>query len=214
MTNGDKANELPKAVKDLAKLRRKAEICRYAHSCMMGNARWWRRMMDIVIAVLTLGLSAMAILFYRKMFPAFQEWLVFGIGIVPILILFAQSMGKILGWAKREADHTLAVHIWGMWIRDAGFFMDMKSDPMSEMDREKISTLQKKYLECMEKTPSIPNRKFLLYKIAHRRRCALAAKIDAVEGGDSDLLKKLDGIERECVDAEQKNRAATRDKEC
>lgn len=214
MTEGNKASDSSKAAQDLAQLRRKAEVCRYAHSCLMGNAHCWRQLMDILIAMLTLGLSVMVVLFYRKMFPSLQEYLVFGIGITPILILFTQSIGKILGWTKKEADHTLAVHIWGMWIRDASFFMDMQSDPMSETDREKISALQKKYLECMDKTPSIPNRKFLLYKIAHRRRCAMAVKIDAVEPKDSDFLKKLDRIEQECVDTEQKNRSATRDKEC
>ena len=195
---------------ELEKLKRKAEICRYAHSRLAESACRRRRCSEVLIATLTLALSVMVVLFYREIFAGLEAYLVFGIGVLPALILFIQTLSNVFGWAKKETDHKLAAHVWGMWIRDASFNAPLVADAPAA--QEKIAELRKKYLECMEQTPLIPNEKFLSYKIAFRRRKILAKKIDGVEGEDGELLSALDKLERECAIAEQKNIAAERGK--
>ena len=208
MTDAEKPQKT-EAQKRLGKFKRKAEICRYAHSCLADDARWWRRCTNITVAVLTLALSTLVTIFYRakssdwEIFFGQEMFLVFGIGILPIFILFVQTISRIFNWAKREMDHELAVHIWGMWIRDADFFEKTANGLMSEIDRERISGIERKYIECMDKTPLIPGKKFLFYKIALKRRMTLAKKIDDAEGENGELLKRLDEIESECVKAEK-----------
>ena len=208
MTDAEKSRQT-EAQKKLGKFKRKAENCRYAHSCLADNIRWWRCFTDIVVAVLTLALSVLVMIFYRtrssnwEMFSGWEDHLAFGIGVLPILILFVQTMGKIFNLAKKETAHDLAIHIWGIWIRDADFFEKTADDPMSEIDREKMSGIQRKYIECMDKTPLIPRKKFLFYKIALRRRMALAEKIDDAQGENGELLQRLDEIELKCVKAEK-----------
>ncbi|MGI9249605.1 MAG: hypothetical protein ACR2PR_00160 [Pseudohongiellaceae bacterium] len=198
----------------LKNLKQKAELCRYAHSCLAGHARWWRRTMDIVIASLTLVLSVMVVFFYRGTVSEYNTYLIICIGLLPPFIFFTQNLNRIFGWSQKETSHTLAVHVWGMWIRDVDFFIESASDPMSERDREKSTDIQRQYVECMDKTPPIPNKKFLLYKIALTRRVALAKKIDETRDNPDFSLSKLDEIEQECVSTEKKNTAATKDKAC
>lgn len=198
----------------LQKLKRKAEICRYAHSCLADAACWWRRFAEIMIAVLTLLLSATVVLFYRGVFAGHEELLMFVIGIVPILILFVQTLSKTFGWAQKEEDHSLAVHVWGMWIRDTDFLLETKSDPMNASEQERVLELQKKYVYCMDKTPLIPNEKFLFYKIAFKRRQTLAKEIDEIKGGHGEVLSQLDKVEQECHSVEKKNMLANKDKAC
>ena len=207
--------EQDKKRKELGKFQRKAELCRYAHSCLAENARCGRRIIEITLAGLSLFLSVLVIFFYRDVVPeGWEKCVIIGIGFVPLLILFVQTLGRIFGWAELESQHELAVHIWGMWTRDAGFFADKLSEYSEEIAREKLSVIESKYLECMDKTPLIPPKKFLFYKIALRRRYALATKIDKAEGENGELLKLLDKIEQECTNAEKKNRDATKDKNC
>ena len=170
----------------IEKLKKKAELNRHAHSCLADRARCWRRAFEIVVAALTLGLSVMIVLLYREIFPGAEDTLLFGIALIPPLVLFVQALGSVLNWTEREAEHSLAIHIWGIWIRDAD-------------DPDKSPVLRERYQECMEKTPSIPNRKFLFYKIGLKRKIALAKMIDDLDEGSGDFLDQLDEIKKVCI---------------
>lgn len=172
------AAEQSGAIKQLKRLRKKAEVCRYAHSRLMENARCWRCGAEFAIAILTLLLSVMVVIFYREIFPNLDGCLVIGIGVTPILILFVQHMGRIWRWGEKEESHALAVHIWGMWIREADFFEKKIPHLSEDAVQEGMREMERKYVVCMEKVPLIPARKFLCHKIEYRRQRILSEKID------------------------------------
>ena len=180
------------AVKQLKRLRRKAELCRHAHERMRDAACFWRGGASILVALLSFLLSALVAMLYREILPGDEKaWLAIVV-VLPLLILLVQGVSGAFGWVEKESECAAAIHIWGQWIREADFFEKKIPQISEDALREGMGEMERKYVACMEKTPPIPARKFLRYKVEYRRRRALSEKIDnASEDELAEIGRKL-----------------------
>ena len=177
--------EQSEVVKQLKRLKNKAELCRYAHEQMRKDACFWRRATSIAVAVLSFFLSVLVIMLYRYILPGDSNaWLVI-LAVLTPLILLVQSIGSIFGWGEKESQCGTAIHIWGEWIRKADFLEKKIPQISKEVVQEKMAEMEREYVECMGKTPPIPARKFSCYKVEYRQSRMLSEKID--NASDSEL---------------------------
>ena len=174
----------------LKRLMRKAELCRYAHGRMMEESRCRRRIVEIIIAVLTCILGGLVAVLYRGISSNHNDWVVLAIAVIPPVLLLTQTIGAIFGFGDQETKCAAAVHIWGQWIREADSLKKIiHSLPLSEA-KEKNSNLDEKYIACMKETPPIPNRKFLSYKLCFRKYRTLSEQIDSADESQFPRIKK------------------------
>ena len=182
------------AAKQLKRLRKKAELCRYAHERMRSAACLCRRVTEFVGALLSLLLFGAGLLLYRNADPAYEEWIMLSIVVLPPLALFVQRISRIFGWADKETRCEIAVHLWGQWIREVDFLERQISRISEERARESMYGMEEKYKACMDKTPAIPARNFLGYKSEFRRYRLLSEKIDSAdENGLAEIKRKIGG---------------------
>lgn len=166
------------AAEQLKRLRNKAELCRYAHERMRSAACCWRRTAEVIGVLLSFALFAAGLALFRNPDLAREETLVLAIVVLPPLALLVRQISRIFGWGDRETRCEVAVHLWGQWIREADFLGRRLSRLSEEKARESMSGAEEKYRACMDKTPTIPARKFLRYKIDFRKQLLLSQKID------------------------------------
>lgn len=156
--------ETEKIKKRLKRLKRKAEICRHAHSREMACARLFRRAFQFIFAALSFMLAVLTLMGRSAMLSDWMYWLMFAIALIPPLMLFSNNVSGIFRWAVSEEAHEIAVYRWGEWIRKSETIVEFPEDkPYSDME-EGFFKAKQEYHECMEKTPLIPTSKFLRYK--------------------------------------------------
>ena len=196
MTEIETNNSIPQQLK---RLRRKAESCRYAHGRIRTNAKKWRRMVEFIIAVLSLLLSIAGVILYRNIFPDYENITISSMAIVPSLLLFIQTVARIFKWSDKESQSEVAIHVWGQWIRESDF-LEKNAHQFSEKELQNhMSDIDKKYIACMEKTPSIPENKFLQYKLDFKKYRLISKKIDDIDENNLTAAKKeIERIQKCC----------------
>lgn len=177
-TNTEQA--IAQELEHLSELRCKAETTRFAHSQEMRGARFWRRGIQVVSAMLSLVLAGLSILARDDKFPDWGYWMMAGMAIIPPLMLFVHNISGIFRWSSREEDHEVAVHIWGAWIRkcDATEASTGVADSPLSVVKEECAKIRHEYSECMEKTPLIPTSRFLRHKRNFRKYKQKSKDID------------------------------------
>lgn len=182
------------AVRQLKRLRQKAELCRYAHGRMRGEACVRRRLAEIVGALLSLAVCGLGFALYRDPDLAMREMFLLSIVVLPLLGLFVQRVSRIFGWSDMETRCEIAVNLWGQWVREADFLGGKISRLSEEEAEESMRGVEEKYKACMDKTPPIPERNFLRYKADFFKYKMLSETIDnASERELDEIRRKLGG---------------------
>lgn len=167
----------------LKKLRRKAELCRFAHAELKGEYAARRNWKEFSVVILSVALVALINFYYRKMLVG--EWVLPFIWFLPLITTVVQALDcTIFRWGHKVARHESAVAIWGDWIREADFLEKRIHQYGSDLADEKMQNMQEKYNRCMGNTEQIPNNKFLKYKKEFRIHLLKSKEIDemALEG--------------------------------
>ena len=161
----------------LKKLRRKAELCRFAHSELKARYSMCRNLKEFAVVLLSVLLIALVNFYYRKMLEG--DLILAFIWILPLGMTLIQALDcTVFQWAHKVARHESAVAIWGDWIREADFLEKRIHQYASDLSNEKMQNIQEKYNSCMGSTEQIPNNKFLKYKEKFRAHVLKSKKID------------------------------------
>ena len=163
----------------LKKLRRKAELCRFAHSELKAKYSRWRDLKEFSVVLLSVSLAGLIGFYYRKVFEG--DLVLSLIFILPLVITLVQALDHtIFKWTHKAARHESSVAIWGDWIREADFLEKRLHQYASDMAGEKMQNMQEKYNGCMGNTEQIPNGKFLEYKKKFRAYVLKSKEIDTM----------------------------------
>ena len=161
----------------LKKLRRKAELSRFAHSELKTEYTRLRNWKEFSIVLLSVVLAGLIGCFYRKFLEG--DLILSFIFILPLVITIVQALDHtVFQWTHKVARHESAVAIWGDWIREADFLEKRIHQHASDLANEKMQNIQEKYNGCMGNTEQIPNNKFLEYKKKFRAYVLKSKKID------------------------------------
>ncbi len=185
----EERSDVKRSKSRLEKLIRKAEICRYAHSQLNENYELYKSIKEFSIVLLSLILSILIGAYFRNILQG--ELLSLIIFIVPSIVVVIQTLDTtVFGWTNRAARHQKAVQKWGGWIREAGFLEDRIDRCSIDIIDEKLSNIQEKYIDCMDNTPQIPNRKFRSYKRGFREHLLRSKEVDNMSLDDIEADKK------------------------
>lgn len=167
----------------LKELRRKAELCRFAHSKLRAKNRGWRNGKEFSIVLLSVILSGLIGAYYRKVWEG--ELILLFIFVAPSVITLMQALDHmVFQWTHKFTRHESAVAIWGDWIREADFLEKHIHQYTSDLVGEKMRNIEDKYVGCMAHTEQIPNSKFLKYKRAFREYVLKSKEIDTMSLSD------------------------------
>ncbi|MCZ0932932.1 MAG: hypothetical protein OXJ52_07260 [Oligoflexia bacterium] len=147
----------------LKKLKRKAELCRFAHSELKAEYKVRRNLKEFSILILSVILVALINLYYRKLLEG--DHILLLLWVLPLLTTIIQALDHtVFQWTNKAGKHESAVTIWGHWLREADFLEKHIHRYTADIMNEKIQHIQEKYNSCMNSTNQIPNNKFLKYK--------------------------------------------------
>ena len=174
----------------LKKLRKKAELCRFCHSEMKSKYTILRNIKEFTITLLSLFLAGLSGLYYRNILT--DENILATVFIIPLVIALIQTLDHtIFHWTDKISLHQISVNVWGTWIRESDFLEKrIESYPCTEV-REKVSSINRKYQNCMESTEQVPNHLFLKYKRKFRYNLLRSKAIDSLELNDFHFFKLL-----------------------
>ena len=163
----------------LKKLRRKAELCRFAHSELKEKNRGWRNVKEFSVVLLSVISAGLIGVYYRKVWEG--DLILLLLFVLPMGIALIQAMDHtVFYWTHKSTRHESAVAIWGNWIREADFLEKRAHRYESHLATEKIHNIQEKYNDCMASTEQIPNSKFLKYKKKFRAYVLKSKEIDTL----------------------------------
>lgn len=163
----------------LKKLRKKAELCRFAHSELKAKYDRCRKLKDFSVVFLSIVLAGLIGIYYRKVLEG--EPILLFIFISPLVITLVQTLDNtVFQWTHKVTRHESAVAIWGDWIREADFIEKRIDQYTSDLMVEKMQNMQEKYNGCMGNTEQIPNGKFLEYKKKFRAYVLKSKEIDTM----------------------------------
>ncbi len=163
----------------LKKLRRKAELCRFAHSELKVKYSRCRNLKEFSVTLLSVVLAGLIGFYYRKVLEG--DLILSFIFILPLAITLVQALDQtIFHWTHKAARHESAVAIWGDWIREADFLEKHIHQYASDIAAEKMQNMQEKYNGCMGNAEQIPNSKFLEYKKKFRAYVLRSKEIDTM----------------------------------
>ena len=166
----------------LKKLRGKAELCRYCHANLQAKYEALQRVKEFSIVLLSLLSTALVGLYYRGILGAEPVFLF--IFFLSLFVALFQSLDQtVFCWTDRANKHESAVQIWGAWIRDADFLEKKFPQYAKNVANEKLENMQEKYGDCMSRTPQIPNKKFLKYKMDFKAYVLKSKAIDSMTSG-------------------------------
>lgn len=173
------------AIENIENLKRKAEICRFAHSKLKSFHETWARTKTTVTVSLSSILTVITALYFRQYLIG--DSVQIAMFILPIIIGLWESLDHVcFHWTTNAKLHENAVNVWGAWVRKANSFIKFAKS-QDAVDENKIKALEKQYRKCMNSTPQIPNRKFLKYKCEHYLIKKRAKELD--ELSCNDLIK-------------------------
>lgn len=171
----------------IKKLRKKAELCRFAHSELKAKYCICLNLKEFSIVLLSVSLAALIGFYYRKILE--DELILTIVFLLPFAITIVQALDHtVFKWTNKLTGHKSAVAIWGDWIREADFLEKCIHQYPSDVANEKMRNIQEKYRACMSNTEQIPNNKFLKYKMKLRAHVLKSKKIDKMSL--EDLEKK------------------------
>lgn len=163
----------------LKKLRRKAELCRFAHSEEKEKFKRNRNWKEFTIASFSVISAALLGFYFREMLKG--DLVLSIIFVLSLVITLLQGLDHtVFQWTHKLARHESAVEIWGGWIREADFFEKRIYQYSSDVVNEKMQNLQEKYSSCMSSTEQIPNSKFLKYKKKFYHYIAQSKNLDQI----------------------------------
>lgn len=161
----------------IKKLINKAELCRYCHSLLHEKNQLFRRIKDFSILFLSLLLPLLVGLYYREIL---EDWVLISALVIPLIISLIQGLDNILfHWTDKVIEHQKSLHIWGEFIREADLINKNCKNDEEKRDKE-VNNIYKKYLNCMEKSITIPNKYFLKYKQDFKKYKLRSKKIDTM----------------------------------
>lgn len=167
----------------LKKLRRKAELCRFAHSEEKEKFRRNRNWKEFTVVLFSVISAALLGFYFRDVLEG--DFVLSTIFILSLVTTLIQGLDHtVFQWTHKLAQHESAVAIWGGWIREADFFEKRISQYSVELVNEKMQNLQEKYSNCMNSTGQIPNKKFLKYKKKFHLYKSQSIKIDQMTSDD------------------------------
>ena len=177
-TKGVKSNQ-----EILKNLKKKAELCRYAHSELKEryiNYRNWKEFIVLIVSVLIVALLN---LHYRKVLD--NDFILIVLWSLPLVVTILQGLDcTIFHWTNKIAKHESAVTIWGHWIREADFLEKNINSYETNVIKEKMYNMQERYTNCMNSTAQIPNNKFLKYKERFKVYVLKSKEIDKMSLND------------------------------
>ena len=163
----------------LKKLRKKAELCRFAHSELKARYNKCRNLKEFSVVLLSVGLVALINFYYRGIWTG--DLILSLIFILPLITTIVQALDHtVFQWTHKLTRHESAVAIWGDWIREADFLEKRLHQYASDIAAEKMQNMQEKYNGCMGNTEQIPNGKFLEYKKKFRTYVLKSKEIDTM----------------------------------
>ena len=147
----------------LKKLKRKAELCRFAHSELKSEYKLKRNWKEFSILIISVTLVALINLYYRKLLEG--DYILLLLWTLPLLTTILQGLDHtVFQWTNKASKHESAIAIWGNWLREVVFLKEHMHKYNTDIIDEKIQHIQEKYNSCMNNTTQIPNNKFLKYK--------------------------------------------------
>lgn len=152
-----------KTTRGLDSLKRKAEICRHAHSCLKETNEVRSNYIRFSAVFLSLIMAALvALVTLNEIFFINKTVSVILLICLPLIVAFLEALGdKIFGFSAKAKEHEKSVFLWGAWIR--GVEARESKEKETPMKNEE-SDIHKDYISCMDRTCLIPNKKFLKYK--------------------------------------------------
>lgn len=181
MQSADKDNQVNQEV--LKKLIRKADLSRFSHSELKEEYGFLRSLKDFSIVLLSISSAALTGLYFRGILK--DDLTLIVIFLLPLLVTLAQTLDHtVFRWTDRTTRHGSAVSVWGNWIREADFLKHRIDQYSDELAREKVQSMQEKYIGCMNNTEQVPNRKFLKYKRRFREYVLKSRRIDEMSLDD------------------------------
>lgn len=174
----------------LKKLRNKAELCRFCHSKLKSRYTILRNIKESTITLLSLFLAGLSGFYYRNILT--DEHILATVFIIPLVIALIQTLDHtIFHWTDKISLHQTSVNVWGTWIRESDFLEKRIESYSCTEAREKISSINGKYQNCMESTEQVPNNLFLRYKRKFRYNLLKSKAIDSLELNDFHFFKLL-----------------------
>lgn len=169
---------------ELKNLCRKADQSRTIHSLLRDELV----LIDTLItAYVTIGSAVSAMLIFA---PIDQKYdLCVGLFLASIFI--ASLIPGTFDLKQKIIDRSVAVQLWGKWLRDAKTISDNEST-----DNSSVNDLLQKYKDVMDQTPLIPDRKFNKYKQIHLQKVLISKTLDKFP------FKSLRKIKKELTDNE------------
>lgn len=144
-------NECDSKLKDLKKLRHKAELSRDINSRLKEKFQShlsWKKFGTVSLSTtLTLVIG----LYYRELLSG--EWVTIAVLALPIIVVMLETLDNtIFRWVDKINGHESAVQIWGSWIRKANFLDEEWLSKEDSVRDEELKKLQREYIDCMDRT--------------------------------------------------------------
>lgn len=157
---------------EVKRLNKKAELTRSCHSELVDDLRKWSLWFS---AYVTLGSGIGTITIFAKI-PD-EYFILWGLFMGSIFLV--SSIPSIYNFNKEIEDRSIAINMLGKWIRDAQNFGNIEILEMSkEQAIKRQKELMENYKEIMDKSPTIPNKKFLKLKQNHLQKVAISKEMD------------------------------------
>lgn len=182
-------NDCNLRVNNLRELKQKAEVCRHAHSRLVEQKKLSHKIQKFAIIVIS-GLLAL-LLGLENQEIVNGNWVTIVGLTLPVSIIILESIDNtIFKWSNVIKQHENAVQNWGLWIRKATETENkLLNEPQSITDR-KFKKIQKMYRNCMQRSPQIPNKKFLQFKIEQTIKKKKSKEIDSMNLQELEQIQK------------------------
>ncbi|MCC5612566.1 hypothetical protein LC612_39205, partial [Nostoc sp. CHAB 5834] len=159
-------------LKELWRLRGKADQTRSFHSIIAENLRCWNKVTTIYV---TIGSAVGTTVIFSKI-PD-EYFLLFGIFSASVFIV--SLLPTALNFNKFIEHHVNAVNLLTNWIRDAENFgnyeiLTLSAGQMQIRQKELVDL----YKNISQKNPAIDNKKFLTLKQKHLQKIAISKELD------------------------------------
>ena len=164
----------------LKKQRHKAELSRYAHSRLKETKQATYRGMKFLSLLISILLTLAIGIYFRNIVSG--DWLLIIMLCLAAAMTLIESLDNtIFRWMDSIMKHETAVQIWGHWIREADYLYETSSSDENQPNDEEIEKLNQKYIDCMDRTTQIPDKKFSRYKCEYKIKRLISEKIDGMD---------------------------------
>lgn len=164
--------EKSKILNEIWRLNKKADQNRSFHNEIVVDLRFWNTLIAIYITI-GAGIGTTAI-FAKIPDKYFLIW-----GLFTMSVFLVSLIPPIFSFNKSIEDRTLAINLLSKWIRDAQNFGNIEILKMNmEQAVKRQKELVEDYKETMDKSPTIPNNRFLKLKQNHLQKIALSIEME------------------------------------